>query len=296
MITPGWYTDALGVPRSDEYVVVSGCRIHYLSWGEPGRRGLVFVHGGAAHAHWWTHVAARFAADYRVAALDLSGHGDSERRDSYGLDQWADEVMSVAADAGMVGRPLVVGHSMGGFVTMVTAARYSDDLAGVIVCDSPVTAPDPEIDAARMGKAFGEPRIYPTRVEALERFRTIPAQDNYLDFVMEEIADRSLGEVEGGWRWKYDHHVFEGQHSNPRAVAREYLAAIRCRFALLRAEHGLVTEGIGQFMYELLGRVNPVIEIPEAGHHMMLDQPLSLLTALRTLAADWDHSLPHTRD
>jgi hypothetical protein len=35
-----------------------------------------------------------------------------------------------------------------------------------------------------------------------------------------------------------------------------------------------------------------VVEIPEAGHHLMLDQPLSLLTALRTLLADWDHSRP----
>ena len=41
-------------------------------------------------------------------------------------------------------------------------------------------------------------------------------------------------------------------------------------------------------MYETLRRVAPVIEIPEAGHHAMLDQPLVLLTALRTLLADWD--------
>jgi pimeloyl-ACP methyl ester carboxylesterase len=48
-------------------------------------------------------------------------------------------------------------------------------------------------------------------------------------------------------------------------------------------------------MYDALGRVAPVIEIPEAGHHAMLDQPLILLTALRTLLADWDHSEPHRR-
>ena len=49
-------------------------------------------------------------------------------------------------------------------------------------------------------------------------------------------------------------------------------------------------------MYENLGRVTPIIEIPEAGHHAMLDQPLLLLTALRTLLADWDHSDPHHRN
>jgi hypothetical protein len=49
-------------------------------------------------------------------------------------------------------------------------------------------------------------------------------------------------------------------------------------------------------MYDELGRVTPVIELPEAGHHAMLDQPLILLTALRTLLADWDHSEPRPRE
>jgi pimeloyl-ACP methyl ester carboxylesterase len=56
-----------------------------------------------------------------------------------------------------------------------------------------------------------------------------------------------------------------------------------------------VTPSIGEFMYDALGRVAPVIELPQAGHHAMLDQPLVLLTALRTLLADWDHSEPHRK-
>ena len=80
-----------------------------------------------------------------------------------------------------------------------------------------------------------------------------------------------------------------------RAESRELLERVTCRVALFRAEHGLVTPEIGQFMYERLGRVAPVVEIPEAGHHLMLDQPLLLLTALRTLLADWQHSSPLTR-
>lgn len=80
-----------------------------------------------------------------------------------------------------------------------------------------------------------------------------------------------------------------------RASALPYLPKVRCRLAPLRFENGLVTEDIGADMYEQLGRVAPVIEIPEARHHAMLDQPLLLLTALRTLVADWDHSVPHHR-
>jgi pimeloyl-ACP methyl ester carboxylesterase len=290
---PPWFQRALAVPFHDAAVEVAGATIHHLVWGEPGRRGLVFVHGGGAHAHWWTHVAATFAAEYRVAAIDLSGHGDSDHRSTYDIEQWTAEVMAVAEAAGMAERPVVVGHSMGGFVTIATAALHSDRLTGVVVCDSPVTEPDPEVESYRLKEAFGAPRTYPTVDEAVARFRTVPPQDHYLPYVMDHVARRSLRAVEGGWQWKFDRHVFAQFGGGMRGIARPYLSQVRCRFALLRSEHGLVTEDIGAAMYDALGRVAPVIELPEAGHHAMLDEPLVLLTALRTLLADWDHSEPH---
>jgi pimeloyl-ACP methyl ester carboxylesterase len=292
---PAWFERALAVPWSDEVVEVDGVAIHALAWGAPGRPGLVFVHGGGAHAHWWTHVAATFAERFRVLAVDLSGHGDSAHRDRYALEQWTREVMAVSAAGGIAGRPVVIGHSMGGFVTIATAALHSDDLSGVIVCDSPVTQEDPEIGAFRLREAFGRPRTYPTVEDALVRFRTVPAQPHYLDYVLEHVGRRSLKPVEGGWQWKFDRRVFEQFGGRIRSSALPHLPQVRCRFALLRSEHGLVTEDIGASMYEQLGRVAPVIEIPEAGHHAMLDQPLLLLTAIRTLLADWEHSEPHAR-
>ncbi len=164
--SPDWFRRALDVPVADGRVEVDGVGVHYLAWGEPDRRGLVFVHGGGAHAHWWTHVAATFAHDFRVVAIDLSGHGDSGHREQYTPEQWADEVMAVAADGAIVGRPVVIGHSMGGFVTMATAARHADGLSGVIICDSPVTEPDPEIGAFQLREAFGAPRTYESVDEA----------------------------------------------------------------------------------------------------------------------------------
>jgi pimeloyl-ACP methyl ester carboxylesterase len=294
---PPWFRDALAVPFTDDTVEVEGARIHYVAWGEPGRRGLVFVHGGGAHAHWWTHIAARFAGDLRVLAIDLSGHGDSDHREKYAFEQWTEEVVAVTDAGGIDGCPVVVGHSMGGFVTIATAARHGDRLDGVIVCDSPVTQPDPEVESYRLKEAFGRPRTYTSVPEALERFRTVPPQDHYLDYVIDHVARRSLGRTEGGdgWQWKFDRRIFEQFAGSMRGVAMPYLEALRCRFALLRSECGLVTPDIGASMYDKLGRVAPVIEIPEAGHHAMLDQPLVLLTALRTLLADWDHSDPHRK-
>jgi pimeloyl-ACP methyl ester carboxylesterase len=292
---PAWFRRALAVPFEDGAVTVDGCAVHYVAWGRPGTRGLVMVHGGGAHAHWWTHVAATFAGDFRVLAIDLSGHGDSGHRVRYVLDQWTDEVMAVADDGGIAGRPVVIGHSMGGFVTIATAARHPDRVAGAIVCDSPVVEPDPEIGAYRLKEAFGRPRIYPDVEEAVARFRTVPAQEHYLPYVMDHVARRSLKAVDGGWQWKFDRTIFEQFAAGMRSAAFPYLRQVTCRLALLRSEHGLVTRDIGASMYESLGRVAPVMEIPEAGHHAMLDQPLLLITALRAFLADWDHSEPLAR-
>jgi pimeloyl-ACP methyl ester carboxylesterase len=73
----------------------------------------------------------------------------------------------------------------------------------------------------------------------------------------------------------------------------ELLTTLDCRVALFRAEHGLVTPQQGEAIYDRLGRIAPLIEIPVAGHHIMLDEPVALAAALRTLLADWDHSIPH---
>lgn len=291
MSTPGWFDRALANTPEVRRVEVDGAAINYLAWGRIGAPGLVFIHGGAAHAHWWSFIVPLLADTYRIAAMDLSGHGDSDRRSEYPMSTWAAEVMAVADDLGASGPTVVVGHSMGGFVAIATGAIFGHDLAGIAILDSPVSAPDPETDAARGGKVFGPLRTYPDLDTALGRFRTVPEQEHYLPYVIDHVARHSLREVDGGWSWKYDPDIFVPT----RAESRELLERVACRVALLRAEHGLVTPEIGQFMYERLGRVAPVVEIPEAGHHLMLDQPLLLLTALRTLLADWQHSSPLTR-
>ncbi len=192
-------------------------------------------------------------------------------------------------------RPVLVGHSMGGMVTIATAALAgADRLAGVVVCDSPVTEPDPEVGAARLG-VFRKARVYDTAEEALTHFRTVPEQEHYLDYVIDHVARHSLFQDDAGWHWKFDPNLFAQFTGDVRGAALKYLGQIGCRLALLRSEKGLVTKDIGQFMYDRMGRVTPVVGLPEAGHHAMLDQPLLLVTAIRTLLADWDHSLPLKR-
>jgi pimeloyl-ACP methyl ester carboxylesterase len=284
---PPWFSAALAAAARERSTTFEGTSIAYRVWGDPADRNIVLVHGGAAHSHWWDHIAPLLANGWQVVALDLSGHGDSGRRDRYSLDTWAREVMAVVTDAGVAASTVVIGHSMGGLVTLRLASLAGARIAGAVAIDSPVRDMAPEDRAARQHRAFGPLRVYPTREAAVSRFRPVPDQP-VLAYIAEHVAATSIRPAEGGWTWKFDPRVFARDH-----LTTELLTRLGCRVALFRAERGLVTPQQGEVIYDRLGRVAPLIEIPVAGHHIMLDQPIALVAALRTLLADWDHSIPH---
>lgn len=289
---PSWFTDALATQPENRTVSVAGTDISYLSWGTEGLPGLIFVHGGAAHAEWWSFIAPFFSSHWHAVAFDLSGHGESGWRDAYGHPTWAKEVIAVADDVGFPGPPVVVGHSLGGMVTIQTAASYGDQLAGAVIVDTPVRRPSPETEEGRSGRAFRHPGTYASQAEAMEHFRLIPPQPSENAYIIEHIARNSVHEVDDGWTWKFDRRLFQGNI----VALRDQLASVQCRVALFTGEKSaIVPPDVADYMYELMGKVSPVIEIPEAHHHLMLDQPLAFIAALRTLLGDWNHSTPHVR-
>jgi pimeloyl-ACP methyl ester carboxylesterase len=102
----------------------------------------LFVHGGGAHSHWWSYIIAPyFTRDFCVAAIDLSGMGDSGWRAHYNSELRAEEIRAVMAAAQLGERPFVIGHSFGGFMTMKVASRYGDTLGGAVIVDSPIRSP-----------------------------------------------------------------------------------------------------------------------------------------------------------
>ena len=292
--SPRWFVDAIAAPAVEHRVTVDGCSILYRSWGKRENPALLLVHGGAAHSHWWSFLAPLLTDRYYVLAIDLSGHGDSERRANYPRRIWAQELIGVIDDARLAAPPVVIGHSMGGIVTIIAASLHGGHLAGAIAVDAPVRRPDPESDPRQRGRAFRNPKTYPDLQSAMARFRLVPEQPCDNDFILQYIARHSLREVAGGYTWKFDPRCFEGL---PTDAMSDYLSTVRCRFALIVGKKSaVVTKEASEYMYELLQRNAPLVEIPEAYHHLLLDQPIAFIAAVRALLADWEHSLPRAAE
>ncbi|MBB3674937.1 alpha/beta fold hydrolase [Modestobacter versicolor] len=276
MPTPTWFTQALAVAPEHRDVVVAGARVAYRVWGPAGAPGVVLVHGGAAHSGWWDHVGPLLTG-HRVAALDLTGHGASDRRTEYDPLLWAREVAAVAAAAELE-RPVVVGHSMGGWVSVTVGVEHPAEVSSIVVIDSPLNDQPP--DEERLRQRRRPHRVYPTVADAMGRFRTLPPQEVLLPYVREHVARGSLRAVEGGWTWAFDPDFF-----GTRLRLRDLLPGVAVPLTLLRCEHGLVSAGMAAEMTGLVRGPMPVVELPDAGHHPMLDQPLALVAALRTVLA-----------
>ena len=289
--TPQWFERTVAIPREDRAIEVDGCRIHYLRWGQVGKPGILLVHGSGAHAHWWDFIAPFFTEHYCVAAIDLSGMGDSGHREKYSSEIYVKEVIGVCADAGFGDNPILIGHSFGGYVALKTGLVYGKNLTGVVLVDSPVRPPDYDWERVPKLSPIRPKQIYPDCEAARARFRLVPGQPCENNFILDYIARHSLAKVNGGWSWKFDDLLFRDfDIGNPS----QDLSNLACRVAVIYGEHSqLFTQEVVDYMFKVLDHSVPFVSIPEAHHHLFLDQPLAFVASLRTLLAEWRHSKPH---
>lgn len=114
------------------YLTLSnGTRIHYIARGDasanPGREPLILIHGLMDSAHSWYKNIDVLAQDRRVLAIDLIGFGYSSRvaEPTYSLNYFAQTVREFM-DAMNIERASIVGHSLGGAVTLELARLYPE--------------------------------------------------------------------------------------------------------------------------------------------------------------------------
>ncbi len=112
------------------------------------------MHGIAASLHDWSNLAIELKnAGFETIALDLPGHGDSckpEGLDHYHLENVFDTMVEWIRSLELAVPPILVGHSMGGYLSLEYALRYPDQILGLILIN-PFFSPDQIPALVRLG-------------------------------------------------------------------------------------------------------------------------------------------------
>jgi pimeloyl-ACP methyl ester carboxylesterase len=275
--------NAEGVPKpapyASRFVEANGLRLHYQDYGTAGKPPMLCLHGGAAHAHWFDFVAGAFTADYHVRALDQRGHGDSQWADppSYAYERYAADLAEVVEKLGL--RDFVlIGHSMGGTVSLEYASTYPGRVGKLIIVDSTLQMTPERVAALRdVGSRQGS--NYASREEFLARFRLRPAGTSAAPGILRHLAQNSARQFpDGTWRHKFDRNVYATRETTDGLPRWNH---IRIPALLIKAERSQRISP--QVRAEVKARCPQIrfTEVPHCDHHITLDNPSGFVQAVK---------------
>jgi pimeloyl-ACP methyl ester carboxylesterase len=131
------------------FMARDGVRLAHFETGpaNPESPPLVLVNGWTGDHGIFTPQIIHFARNHRVVAINLRGHGASDApKQEYTIVGFADDIAWQCAQLGLK-KPLIIGHSLGGVVTLELCGRYPDLASGMMMIDSIVMAPPNVRDA-----------------------------------------------------------------------------------------------------------------------------------------------------
>ncbi len=118
----------------DKFAKLDAIRVHYQNYGE-GKEAVVFIHGWSCSLKSWKANIQAFTNRSRVIAIDLPGHGESDKpKATYSMDLFARAIDAVLQDA-KVERVALVGHSMGTPVIRQFYRKYPNKTLALVIVD-----------------------------------------------------------------------------------------------------------------------------------------------------------------
>jgi pimeloyl-ACP methyl ester carboxylesterase len=193
-------------------------KLQFWDWGQDGKPALLLVHGGLDHARNWDWVARSLREHFHVYAMDLRGHGNSAWApgSSYSIPEFLLDIAALIDVLG--GGPIdMIGHSLGGILTLLYAGVYPDRVRKAISIEGiglppshPVHNPAPDRMRAwieRVRKIEDRHHhTYPTLESAVARMKE--ANPHLSDEVARHLTLHGTNWSAGGsLSWKFDNYV-----------------------------------------------------------------------------------------
>ncbi|MDP3690121.1 alpha/beta fold hydrolase, partial [Bradyrhizobium sp.] len=274
------------------YYQSQGLRLHYTDWGNASAPPLLLVHGGLDHSRSWDHVAQALRTDFHVIAPDLRGHGDSEwaKGSSYSL---ADHVYDLACLVKAEGleNVAVVGHSMGGMVSLTFAGAFPEKVSRLAVLDGVTNFPSRRLKPIDIRIADWVGDLDNTAQRKTQRYTSVAdGADRMLgrngrltrEQAMHLATHALKADADGGYSWKFDPYL---RARAPYRLSLEDNIALWSRIACPT----LLVAGNESFLPDpesagVLGHFKQaeLVKIEGAGHWVQHDKPDEIVSALKT--------------
>ena len=268
-------------PYTDHFIEVAGLKLHVQDYGTAGKPPMLCIHGSAAHAHWFDYVAPGFTSDFHVFAPDMRGHGDSQwdrsAEPEYTYERYAADVHALTEKLDLRDF-ILVGHSMGGLLSIVYAATYPGRAKAFIMIDSSVNlSADRVATMNAVGSRAGS--SYADQSEFVANYKVRPSGSTATPDIVRHLALHSSRAFEDGrWRGKVDRNVYATRKSKNLIP---YWSDIKIPTLLMKGDRS------NRISAEVIAEVQSrapqaqVAQVAGCDHHVTLDNPLGFIEVSR---------------
>jgi len=181
-----------------------------LSWGEEDAPTVLCVHGHREQCLVWAPLAEDLATrGLRVLAPDLRGHGRSAHEEGVGGYSVGNTLRDLDQLLAQVGRVVLLGHSLGGMLSLVLASLRPAQLAGLVLVDVPLRSMRAASVGQRLAQVLSvqmpEHAVLSGVDEAASRLRA--ANSDLAEPLSLQLAERVTESAEAGVRWRWDRRL-----------------------------------------------------------------------------------------
>ena len=268
--------------QEKDVTLSSGLTLHYYEWPGP-RPNLVLLHPSSGYGRMWEWTADHLGSHFHVYALDQRGHGVSGRPDGdYSAEEYADDLYLFFREVGL-DRAVIAGHSLGGRVGLVFAARHPELTQGLGLVGGPHLSnffPTREAVISVLGasqRMLESTTDFPSREAALEYLRKFRSRDG--EDSLRHRLEHNTHAAGAGVSVNYDKVRVALGLAHMADDLRKYAAKVTCPVAILRGSQG------GELTLEQAKSVagfwkNATVIDVEGNYALEMENPAGLAEAL----------------
>jgi pimeloyl-ACP methyl ester carboxylesterase len=220
-----------------------GVKINVASWEGRGKT-IICLHGITANCRSWDVMASALSPHHTLIAVDLRGRGLSDKpKSGYSLEHHMKDIACLMDDLGLE-QAVLMGHSLGAFLSLAFGAHYPDRVDSLIIVDGAGRLSQEQFDS-----------VFAAIKPALDRLgKVFPSADDYINLMksspyihpwspaIERYYRYELEDFEGGVRCNIKPEHIQEEAENVRKFEPDmFYSKVQCNVLILKATEGLLS-------------------------------------------------------